>query len=191
MRADRDFCERRDSHSVTKVNATALSRGVTIVRTAAANSTKGGKDEDTIYGGAGKDTISLGDRNVILVIGNGNITVNGAKDKAVTVIDARDKETSQVYSSYLNYNADRTAATLTSSFSGTLKAEDYSSTVKKIDTATSKKPVNIVGNAQDNYLAGGTGSGTLTVKNAKSKKITVIDANTQTRAAIFGGLFFD
>lgn len=46
--------------TVTKVNASALSRGISIVGTATANSLKGGKGADTILGGAGKDTISLG-----------------------------------------------------------------------------------------------------------------------------------
>ena len=57
---------------VTKVNASALSRGVSIVGTAAANSIKGGKGADTIFGGAGNDTVSLGGGADIYIYSGGN-----------------------------------------------------------------------------------------------------------------------
>ena len=214
--------------TVTKVNATVLSAGVSILGSAAANSIKAGKGNDTIsglagndtnyggagndviyggagndklygeagndtlYGGAGNDTFtggagndvfvyeggndviadytsgtnkiklvgasvtgaSLSSSNVVLKTSGGNITVKGAKDKQITIIDAAGKETSQVYPSLLNYDSGKTAVTLASSFSGTLKATDYDSTVKKIDASAVTKAININGNAQANTILG-------------------------------------
>ena len=57
---------------VTKVNASALSRGVTIVGNAAKNSIKGGKGADTISGGGGNDTVSLGGGADVYVYTSGN-----------------------------------------------------------------------------------------------------------------------
>ena len=58
--------------TVTKVNAAALTRGVTIVGSAAKNSIKGGKGADTINGGAGNDTVSLGGGADVYVYESGN-----------------------------------------------------------------------------------------------------------------------
>ena len=180
-----------DYSGVTKVNASALSRGVSIVGTAAANSIKGGKGADTISGGGGNDTVSLGGgadiyvysggndliqdytaadkiklasasitgaslsgNNVVLKTSAGNITVKNSKTKKITVIDSRGNETSQIYPSYLNYNADRTVVTIASGFSGTLKATDYDSTVKKIDASAIAKAININGNTLANTILG-------------------------------------
>ena len=65
--------------TVTKVNASALSRGISIVGTAAANSLKGGKGADTISGGAGNDTVSLGGGNDIYVYSSGNDLIQDYK----------------------------------------------------------------------------------------------------------------
>ena len=58
--------------TVTKVNAAVLTRGVTIVGSAAKNSLKGGKGSDTIYGGGGNDTVSLGGGADVYVYSSGN-----------------------------------------------------------------------------------------------------------------------
>ena len=58
--------------TVTKVNASALTSGVSIIGSSAANSIKGGKGADTISGGAGNDTVSLGAGNDIYIYSSGN-----------------------------------------------------------------------------------------------------------------------
>ena len=187
-----------DYPTATKVNASALSRGVSIVGTAAANSLKGGKGADTIFGGAGNDTVSLGGgadvyvyasgndyihdykvgedkiklasasitgasisgSNVVLKTSGGNLTVKNGKNKQLTIIDADGKETSQVYPSLLNYDDSRSSVTLASGFTGTLKAADYDSTVKKIDASAPAK-VFVNGNAQANTILGSSGADTI------------------------------
>ena len=194
--------------TVTKVNASALSRGISIVGTAAANSLKGGKGADTISGGAGNDTVSLGGgadvyvyqsgndliqdytagadkikfasasitgsslsgSNVVLKTSAGNVTVKNGKGKNITLIDTSGKETTQIYpsiatettlSSGLTYDTKKTAVTLASSFSGTLKATDYASTVKEIDATKVSKSINIVGNSQANTIVGSSKAETI------------------------------
>ncbi len=61
-----------DYTGATKVNAAALSKAVSIVGTAAANSLKGGNGNDTIYGGSGNDTVSLGGGKDIYIYSSGN-----------------------------------------------------------------------------------------------------------------------
>ena len=59
-------------YDATKVNAAAVTQGVSIVGTTAANSLKGGKGADTISGGAGNDTVSLGGGNDVYIYSGGN-----------------------------------------------------------------------------------------------------------------------
>ena len=115
-----------DYSSVTKVNATALTRGVTIVGSAAKNSMKGGKGADTISGGGGNDTVSLGGGADVYIYSSGNDLIQdyAAADKIKLA----------------------SASITGSSLSG-------SDVVLK------------------------TSGGNLTVKNGKSKAITVIDAS--------------
>ena len=114
---------------------------------------KTGEDKIKLVG-ASITGSSLSGSNVVLKTSSGNITVKSANNKQITVIDASGKETSQVYPSLLNYDAAKTAVTLASSFSGTLKATDYDSTVKKIDASAVTKAINITGNALDNTILG-------------------------------------
>ena len=58
--------------TVTKVNASALSRSVYIFGSSASNSLKGGKGADVIFGGAGNDTVSLGGGKDVYVYSGGN-----------------------------------------------------------------------------------------------------------------------
>ena len=59
-------------YNATKVNASALTSGISIVGTAAANSLKGGTGNDTIFGGKGNDTINLGNGKDIYIYSEGN-----------------------------------------------------------------------------------------------------------------------
>ena len=224
--------------TVTKVNASELSRGVSILGTAAINSLKGGKGADTISGGVGNDTVSLGGGNdiyiysggndliqdyttsadkiklsgtsitsasisgfnVVLKTSTGNLTVKNGKGNNITIIDVAGNETSQIYpsgapeptlSSDLTYDTKKTAVTLTSGFTGTLKATDYASTVKKIDAIKVSTPINIIGNAQANTILGSSkaetiygGIGNDSIKGAAGNDRLYGDAGADT---LYGG----
>ena len=189
--------------NVTKVNASAVTKNISIVGSSAANSLKGGKGADTIFGGAGNDTVSLGGgadvyvyssgndliqdyaagtdkiklsgtsitsasvsgSNVVLKTSSGNITVKGRKGKAITVIDASGKETSQVYPlSTLPAGISVSGSTLTASsaFTGSeIDLADYATNVTKVNASALSRGVSIVGNAKANSLKGGKGADTI------------------------------
>ena len=58
--------------AVTKVNAANLTRGVSLVGSAAANSLKGGSGNDTLAGGAGNDTLIGGAGSDVFLYESGN-----------------------------------------------------------------------------------------------------------------------
>ena len=58
--------------AVTKVNASKLTKGVSIIGNDWVNSIKGGKGNDTIYGGEGNDTVSLGGGADVYIYNGGN-----------------------------------------------------------------------------------------------------------------------
>ena len=58
--------------SASKVNASAVNHGVSIIGTAADNSLKGSSYADTIYGGYGNDTVSLGGGADVYIYSGGN-----------------------------------------------------------------------------------------------------------------------
>ena len=144
----------------------------TITGGAGKNTLTGGKGNDIfIYGGGndlitdyevGKDTIqidesitgsSLKGSDIIIYTESGSVSVKGGKDKKITVTDSDGNSSAEVYGKF-TYNADKTAITLVSTFSGSLKADDYNSAVESIDASNVSKAVNIFGNAQDNFIAG-------------------------------------
>ena len=65
--------------TATKVNAAALSKGVSIVGTAASNSIKGGKGADTISGVNGNDTLTGGAGANIFIYSGGNDLITDYK----------------------------------------------------------------------------------------------------------------
>ena len=103
---------------------------------------------------------SLSGSNIVLKTSAGNITVKGGKDKNITVIDKNNSETTQIYGR-MNYNANQTAVTLASTFTGTLNTSEYASTVKRIDASSTSKAIRIYGNAQANTILGGNGGDTV------------------------------
>ena len=129
----------------------------------------GGDDFITDYK-AGEDRIKLVSAeivsadvlgsNIVLTTSAGNITVKGAKNSQITVIDSADVETSQLYGR-MNYSADKKMLSLTSAFTGTLDVSDYLTTVKKIDAASTSKAIKIYGNSQANTIFGGKGADTI------------------------------
>ncbi len=192
--------------TVTKVNASALSRGVSVVGTAAANSLKGGKGADTIFGGAGNDTVSLGGgadvyvyqsgndliqdykvgedkiklasasitgsslsgSNVVLKTSAGNLTVKGAKNKKITVIDSNGAETSNVYPlsilpAGLSYDSTKKTLTVGTSYSGVaIDLANFDKATKTVAASSYSKKIQITGNNLGNTILGGKANDTLT-----------------------------
>ena len=68
-----------DYSGVTKVNASAVTKGISIIGTAVNNSLKGGKYTDTISGGAGNDTVSLGGGADVYIYSGGNDLIQDYK----------------------------------------------------------------------------------------------------------------
>lgn len=91
---------------------------------------------------------------------NGSITVQNVKDKKITIIDGSGNTSTEIYGKF-NYNNDKSAITLASTFTGSLKADDYATTVKTINGAGVAKAVNIVGNDQNNTIIGGSTAETI------------------------------
>ena len=134
----------------------------------------GGADNDTfVYGnGQGNDTITdytasqdvlqissgsisgtalaNSNKDLVFTVGSGNITLNNASTKVISLKDSRG-----------SYTASNTAITLGSDFTGTMDAAKYLSTVKTIDGRNATKTVNITGNAQNNIIYAGKAGGTV------------------------------
>lgn len=97
---------------------------------------------------------SLKDSDMILKIGSGRLTVKNGKGKEISV-------GSSIFFNNFVYDSKKTSVTLDSSFSGTLKATDYESTVTKIDASAVSKSVNLVGNSQVNIIIGSSKAETI------------------------------
>lgn len=149
----------------------------------------GGKGDDTLTGGEGKDTFvyaSGGGNDIItdytagddsFYISKGSISktvlANDKMDVVFTV--AKDKVTGKVTLSRAahktvnlklrdsrgNYTLTNTKIVLDSDFKGTIAAEKYLSTVKTVDGSATKNKVTITGNEKDNTIYGGKGNSTL------------------------------
>lgn len=97
---------------------------------------------------------SLKGSDMVLKIGSGSLTVKNGKGKEISI-------GSSIYYNNFVYDAKKTAVTLASGFTGSLKAADYASTVKKIDASAISKSVNLVGNAQANTIIGSSKAETI------------------------------
>ncbi len=91
--------------------------------------------------------------DVIAETENGTLTLKKVKGKAVTIIDADGKETSQILGT-IHYNEDKTAVTLDSTYSATLTADSYASEVETINASKVTKALKIYGNSNDNAIIG-------------------------------------
>jgi Ca2+-binding RTX toxin-like protein len=141
----------------------------------------GGVGNDTLTGGAGKDTFvyangdgndtvkdytagqdtlefsdgsvtqtTLSGANVVFTVGSGSVTVENGSGKAISIKD-----------NHGSYTVSDTAITLGSDFAGTLDANEYLSTVTKIDGRKVEGAVNITGNDQNNTIYAGKAGGTI------------------------------
>ena len=164
---------------LAQVNGSALTKDVSIIGGVLSETLIGGSGNDTLKGNGGTDTFvytggndvitdfatgetislksgsvsgaSLKSSDMYFKIGSGSLTVKNGKGKDISIGSA-------IYNGNLVYDAKKTAVTLGSAFSGSLKSSDYSSTVKKIDATNLSKGVTIVGNAQANTISGGLGA---------------------------------
>ena len=137
----------------------------------------GGKSDDTLKGGAGEDVfiytagndvisdyaagdkISLGasiknatlsGSDVVFTIGKNTLTVKNAKDKTLTLINSKGKESTTVVSGDTNLiltDSNKAAVTLESG-------------IKTADASARTKKIKIVGNTSDNSIVGGSGNDT-------------------------------
>ena len=184
--------------TVTKVDASKLSKGIEIWGNSAANSLKGGKGADTIFGGAGKDTELGGNGNDLLYgdadndllkgeAGNdtlyggaGNDTLYGGAGNDVLRGGAgNDSLTGEAGNDTLNGGAGNDTLT------GGKGADVFVYTAGEGDdvitdyTASQKDKIQIANGTISQTLYSGKdvtftiGDGSLTIKNGKSQKITV------------------
>ena len=167
------------SEVLTKIDGSKLTKGVSIIGGVLPETLIGGAGNDTLKGNGGTDTFvytagndvisdfaqgekislkgasvtsaSLKSSDMYFKIGSGSLTVKNGKGKDISIGSA-------IYNGNLVYDTKKTAVTLGSAFSGTLKTADYTSTVKKIEASTLTKAVGIVGNTQANTINGGSGA---------------------------------
>lgn len=180
----------------------------------------GGSGNDTLTGGAGvdvfvydsgndlitdyksgEDKIKIGTitnstikgSDVILTTGNDNLTIKGAKDKVVTLVDNSGNSSDKIFyadTSYtplvtgLSYDAKRTILTAASKFSGNLiDLSNYLGTVTKVNASALTKGISIIGNSSaNNSIKGGKGADTIS---GNSGKDTITGGNGND--LIFGG----
>ncbi len=179
----------------------------------------GGTGNDTLTGGAGNDLFIYSSGNdlimdykteedkikigtitnstikgsdVILTTGNGNLTVKGAKDKVITLVDNSGNATEKIFfagisytslATGLSYDAKRTILTASSKFSGNaIDLGNYLETVTKINASALTKGINIVGNISANSIKGGKGTDTV---NGGGGKDTILGGNGND--LIYGG----
>ena len=156
--------------TVTKVNASALTKGINIIgNSSASNSIKGGKGADTISGNSGKDTISGG---------NGNDSIFGGADNDKILGDAgNDTLNGGTGNDTLTGGAGQDVYIYTG---GNDLITDYKSGEDKIKIGTI---TNSTVKGSDVVLT--TNNGTLTVKGAKDKVVTFVDDNGSMTDKIF------
>ena len=135
----------------------------------------GDSGNDTLYGGAGNDTFryyggegndviadfesgdtiylsnatisaaSLKSSDMVFTVGKNTLTVKNGKNKEIAIGN-------YIYYNNLIYDSKKTRATLGAGFTGTLKADDYSSTVTFIDATAVKNGIYIYGNDKADYI---------------------------------------
>ena len=104
---------------------------------------------------------SVKNGDAILKIGSGAITLKGAGNNAVSVLDSNDVLT--VYNGGLIYNNPKISradvVTITADFDGEFNS--YGASVETIDAAARTKAIEITGNGADNFILGGKGKDTI------------------------------
>lgn len=162
--------------SVKKINAKTMNRGIEIVGNNLANSIAAGNGNDTISGNTGNDTILGGAGNDIIIgdAGNdllkgdaGNDTLKGGSGND-TLTGGAGKDV------FIHVDGNDV---ITDYIAGTDKIKFVNEYAEVTSSRLSGNDV--VLNVEIN---------TVTVKNAKDKKITIVDADGNETSAIYGGL---
>jgi Ca2+-binding RTX toxin-like protein len=158
-----------DEHlaTVTKINCSALSTSINIIGNSSANSLKGGKGADYIFGGNDKDTLIGGSGNDELYGGTDNDILKGESgNDSLYGGSGDDTLTGGAGNDWFVYEGGHDVIT------------DYKAGEDSIKISGGKI-FTISYNKKDVIFT--IGSGTLTVKNAKGKKISVTDSSNKTQ----------
>ena len=157
--------------TVTKVNATALTQNVNISGNAPANSIKSGKGDDTISGLAGNDTAYGGAGNDVIYGGEGNDKLYGeAGDDTLYGGAGNDTLTGGAGADLFVYEGG------SSFIADYVAGQDKIKLVGDSITGASLSSSNVVLK---------TSAGNITVKNAKNKQLTIIDADGKETAKVY------
>ena len=118
--------------------------------------------EDTLkVVGASIGTYTVSGNNAIIKVGSGNITLKDVGEKEIVIADAEDH--ARVYRNGLIYGGTSVARakslTVTSAYTGDLAS--YGANVVSIDASARTSAIELVGNAGNNYIAGGTKADTI------------------------------
>ncbi|MBR1858411.1 MAG: hypothetical protein IJ797_02815, partial [Selenomonadaceae bacterium] len=193
---DADNAKVTAKSKVTLIDASARTEDIYIVGNSKANTIIGGTGNNTLKGGSGKDLFvysagnniitdyktgqdtiqlasasiissTLNGSNVIINTDKGDITVNKAKNKKITVIDSEGNKTSQVYGeptlpAGVTLNSAKTIMTVTDTFADDIIDLANYDKVKKVNAANLTSDVQIIGGSKAVSIKSGSGDDTLT-----------------------------
>ncbi len=160
------------SSKIKNINASKVSKGIMIIGNKNNNSIVSGAGADTISGNVGKDTISGGAGHDILKGDAGNDSINGGTgNDTINGGSGSNTLTGGMGKDIFVHNADKDFIT------------DYKVGEDKIKitegeiTSSSLSGFNVILNVED--------KGSVTIKNGKGKKITVIDSNGNETSKVY------
>lgn len=128
---------------------------------------KKGDGDDYISGYDNNDTIQIANsdyttkksgKEVIITVGKGKITLDGAKGKTLNI----EKVTDDKLPTGLSYDKKKTTITAKTTFRGEqIDLSNFAASVTKVNASSLVNSANIIGNAADNSIKGGKGSDTI------------------------------
>ena len=109
------------------------------------------ENQDTLkVTGNAVSNANIADANMVLTVGSGSVTLEGASEKTLQLQDTRG-----------SYSVSADKITLGTDFTGELDAGTFMPTAETIDGSAAEGTVNITGNAQDNIIYAGKAGGTI------------------------------
>ena len=150
--------------AIKTINASSRTKAVKITGNALANTIRCGSSDDTVYGGAGNDSILGNAGNDSLSGGSGNDTLIGGKDDD-TLIGGLGRDV------FIYANGD-----------GNDVIKDYTADQDRIKLTSGSIESSSI-NGSDVIL--NIGSGSITLKNAKDKEITITDSSNNTTTEVY------
>ena len=167
------------SSSVKKVKTTSNSRDLMIVGNRNANSIVAGAGSDSIFANVGKDTINGGAGNDLIYGEAGNDSINGGKgNDSINGGTGNDTLTGGAGKNVFVFGAEFGKDVIT----------DYTAGSDKIKLAVENASVTSSVVKGKNVVLTVGNIGTITVQNAKGKKITVVDHSGKSTSSVYGGL---